>query len=244
MKPRKEIIGACELYLVDCREIIDDLPKDAAIVSDPPYGMNWNTDSTRFTGGQLVGRGEGRADWGAIVADSEPFDPTPWLGFSETILWGSNHYSCRLPTGSTLVWLKRYVDQYGSFLSDAEVGWHSSGHGVYCLHAPDSMGRRQKEFTGSAFGGETAHATQKPIALMQWCIERVSAELIIDPYCGSGTTGVAAARLGRRFIGIEIDEKHFATACKRIEKAYAQPDFFVAPPVPKPIQLSLMDAAE
>ena len=232
---RTETIGDCTLYLGDCRNVA--LPRDAAIVSDPPYGMKWNTDSTRFTGGQLVGRGEGRADWGAIHGDEEAFDPAIWLEFAEVLIWGANHYAARLPVGTTLVWLKRYVDQYGTFLSDAEVGWQKGGCGVYCLHAPDSPGRRKKEFTGS----ETAHQTQKPIALMTWCIERAKADRIIDPYMGSGTTGIAAIKLGRRFIGIEIDPGHFETALKRIRAAYAQPDLFVsASPAPRPIQEALL----
>jgi len=235
---RREIIGDAELILGDCREVV--LTKDAAIVSDPPYGMNWNTDSTRFSGGQRVGRNEGRNDWGAIANDAEPFDPSLWLSFDEVIVWGANHYAARLPVGTTLVWLKRYGDQYGMFLSDAEVGWQKGGCGVYCLHAPDSIGRRQKEFTGSPFGGKTAHPTQKPVALMTWCIERVKADLIVDPYMGSGTTLVAAAKMGRRSIGIEIDPKHFETACRRVEAAYKQPDLFIPSPSPKPIQEALL----
>jgi site-specific DNA-methyltransferase (adenine-specific) len=238
MIPRKEIIGPHELWLGDCLSMIDDIPKKAAIVSDPPYGMNWNTDSTRFSGGQRVGRGEGRSDWGRIVTDDKPFDPSPWLAFREVVLWGANHYGRHLPVGATLVWLKRFADQYGMFLSDAEIGWHNSGHGVYCLHAPDSIGRRQKEFTGSPFGGETAHATQKPVALMEWCVDRVSSGVVVDPYMGSGTTGIAAVRRGRRFIGIEIEERYFDIACRRIEEAMKQPDLFVEQPK-KPEQMAL-----
>jgi site-specific DNA-methyltransferase (adenine-specific) len=233
---RVERIGEATLYLGDCREI--DLPSDAAIVSDPPYGMGFNTDSTRFSGGKR-GRGDGRSDR-TIIGDDEDFDPSPWLAFPEVILWGANHYAQRLPVGSTLVWLKRYCDTYGTFLSDAEIGWQKGGHGVYCLHAPDSMGRRQKEFTGSPFGGETAHPMQKPLALMDWCIERVRSDLICDPYMGSGGTGVAAVRRGCRFIGCEIKPLYFEIACERIQKAYRQPDLFVRAPELKPEQLSLL----
>jgi site-specific DNA-methyltransferase (adenine-specific) len=239
---RIERIGDCELHLGDCREVLPTLGRVDAIVSDPPYGMNWNTDSTRFTGGGRK-RGEGRSDR-MIAGDTSKFDPQPWLSFREVILWGSNHYAQELPVGQTLVWLKRYAHQYGSFLSDAEVGWQKGGHGVFCFHAPDSAGRRQKEFTGDPFGGETAHPTQKPVSLMIWCVERVKGDVVFDPYMGSGTTGIAALACGRKFIGVEIDPDYFDIACRRIEEAYKQPDMFVSAPSPKAEQLDLLGAAE
>src|SRR6187399_103066 len=95
------------LYHADSRELAADLEADA-VVTDPPYGMAWDTDTRRFTGGgyhNVKRRGHGRAP-GAVLGDTEPFDPSPWLGYSEVILWGSNHYGARLPVGTTLVWLK------------------------------------------------------------------------------------------------------------------------------------------
>jgi site-specific DNA-methyltransferase (adenine-specific) len=94
------------------------------------------------------------------------------------------------------------------------------------------VGRRQKEFTGSPFGGETAHPTQKPIALMHWCIERTTARTIVDPYAGSGTTGIAAIKLGRKFMGVEKDEQYFDVMCRRISEALRQPDLFIEAPEP------------
>ena len=232
---RIETIGDATLYLGDCREILPTLAGVNAVVSDPPYGMGFNTDSRRFTGSNIK-RGLGREDR-IIIGDDEPFDPAPWLAFSEVILWGANHYAQRLPVGSTLVWLKKYQEQYGTFLSDAEIGWQRGGHGVYCLHAPDSPARRRNEFNGQA--DATAHPTQKPLALMSWCIERTSAETILDPFMGSGTTGVAALKLGRKFIGIEIEPRYFDIACKRIAEAWKQPRLF-AEPAPKAEQLSLI----
>jgi len=89
------------------------------------------------------------------------------------------------------------------------------------------------------------HPTQKPIEVMCWCIERLpdGANTILDPFMGSGTTGVACAKLGRKFIGIEIEPKYFDIACRRIEAAYAQPDMFIVPPA-KPVQASFEMAAE
>ena len=224
---RKEVIGLATLYHADCMEVIDSLPADAAIVADPYYGMDYDTNSTRFTGGEhALRRGMGRNDR-KIHGDDKPFDPQPWLRFKRVTLWGYNHFANRLPLGSTLVWIKRQPQHYGTFLSDCEVGWQSWGHGVYAFHAPDSMGRRQKEYTGSPFGGETAHPTQKPIALMEWCLDRTGhAPVYVDGYMGSGTTGVACVKRKQRFIGVEIDAVYFDIACRRIEEAQRQEQLF------------------
>jgi len=70
--------------------------------------------------------------------------------------------------------------------------------------------------------GQTAHPTQKPISLMAWCLQRVKASgTVLDPYMGSGTTGVACAALGLPFVGIEREPAYFKTACERIRAAHA-----------------------
>lgn len=234
---RCERIGEHRLYLGNCAEIVPLLPTGVAIVSDPPYGMAWNTDSTRFTGGQHK-RGDGRADWGEIAQDAQPFDPAPWLEFDECILWGANHYAQKLPIGTTLVWIKKAPHLFGTFLSDAEMGWQAGGYGVYVHFEQFPPPSRMFENDGA----EVAHPTQKPIGLMRWCVERTRAKTILDPFMGSGTTGVACAKLGRRFIGIEIDPTHFETSCRRITEAMNQPDMFVTPPAPEAEQLALPEA--
>lgn len=222
-------IGDATLYHGDCLEILPTLPKVDAVVTDPPYGMALNTDSRRFSGFKQDGlppRGDGRADR-LIAGDTKPFDPSPWLGYRDVVLWGSNHYWQKLPIGTTLAWLKRSPEHYGTFLSDAEIGWQKGGHGVYVFYAEDSNARRLLEANGKAFGGETAHPTQKPVALMKWCLQRtVPASVVLDPFMGSGTTGVACAQLGRKFIGIEIERKYFDIACERIDNAYRQQRLF------------------
>ena len=220
-----ERIGLATLYLGDCMSIIDSIPKNAAVVSDPQYGMDYDTDSTRFSGGERK-RGAGRSDR-KIHGDDRPFDPTPWMRFKRVTLWGYNHFANRLPVGSMLVWLKRMPYHYGTFLSDCEVGWQSWGCGVYAFHAPDSMGRRRQEYTGSAFGDATAHPTQKPIALMEWCLDRTGdAPVYVDGYMGSGTTGVAVVKRRKPFIGVELDPNYFDIACRRIEEAQRQERLF------------------
>lgn len=222
-------IGPCTLYLGDCLKIAPTLQGVDAVVSDPPYGMKWNTDTTRFSGGkQVVSRGK---DWGApIVQDSQPFDPVPWIQYPRTVLFGSNHFAERLNVGTTLVWVKRNDSAFQSFLSDAEVAWMKGGHGVYCFRDVPNINDRG------------CHPTQKPVALMAWVIDMAkvpTGSLVLDPFMGSGTTGIACIRTGRRFIGIEIDPKHFKTACDRIQREVDQYQLPLAP-APQPTQADLI----
>lgn len=234
-------IGDAVLYLGDCAEIIGDLPrKNAALVSDVPYGMDWDTDSTRFTGGSIQ-RGKGRDDHGAIEGDAEPFDPTPWLQWPEVIVWGCNHYLDKLPPGGMLVWLKKRPELFGSFLSDCEVAWRKGSAGVFAHYKQFPPPSRMAE----SGNGQVAHPTQKPLSLMSWCIDLTKAGTIIDPYMGSGTTIVAALSKGRKAIGIEKKPEFFAAAVRRVEaavkdaaEAARQHDMFVAPAA-KPVQTAL-----
>lgn len=194
-------------------------PPNAAIVTDPPYGMRNNCDYTRFSGGQpgsIAKRGMGRDYKSDIVGDDAPFDPSPWLNFPYVILFGCNHFAARLPVGTTLVWIKRNDAAFGSFLSDAELAWMKGGHGVYC----------RRDLSMNAITRERAHPTQKPVALMRWCIERLhlpASTVIVDPYMGSGSTGIAAIELGFDFIGVEIEPRYFEVAQRRIEHARTRP---------------------
>lgn len=239
--PECVVIGDAELWWGRWEEVYSLFPRDGAIVSDPPYGMNWDTDSTRFSGGACPWtRGKVRHAPQPIVGDDAPFDPTPWLDFPQVILWGSNHFAQRLPVGTTLVWIKRKDRLFGSFLSDAEVAWMKGGHGVYCFQDTSLAGT----LTGSR-GDFTPrlHPCQKPLPLMQWCIEKTTG-VVIDPFAGSFTTAVAALQLGRRFVGCEGEKKYWEIGCKRVEEAHRQLQLFPPPaPVVAPAQLSLMGKA-
>lgn len=218
------------LYLGDCLEVLPTLDQSMAVVSDPPYGMAWDGKVTRGKNG--TGKAGATRHYGATIAnDDKPFDPTPLLAFDEVLLWGFNHFPASLQKGTALVWIKRYDEGFGSFLSDAEVAWFSEGHGVYC--------RRDVSLQGES--SRRVHPTQKPVPIMEWCISFVKSNAtILDPFMGSGTTGVAAVKLGRKFTGIEIDPDYFDIACRRIEAALKEPSFFIEPP--KPIkQDSLFD---
>ena len=232
---REEIIGDCRLILGDCREILPTIGKVDAVVTDPPYGIGLDVDGSRFSGGDpssVARRGSGRDYGSPIVGDDAEFDPAFLLDYGrEQIIWGWHCFPDRLPAGACLIWVKRFDAAFGSFLSDAETAWYSKGHGVYCF----------RDLTMMAEAKTRNHPTQKPVPLMRWCIERTGADLILDPFMGSGTTGVACVKLGRKFIGIEIEPRYFDISCRRIEEAYRQPDLFVAPPA-KPEQLSLLES--
>jgi site-specific DNA-methyltransferase (adenine-specific) len=233
---RVETIGDATLYLGDCRDILPTLGKVDAVVTDPPYGIALNTDNRRFSGGNIAsqakrGNNIGSANGRPILGDDAPFDPSFLLNLpGDKIVWGWNNYPDRLPRGACLVWLKRNDDAFGSFLSDAELAWMSKGHGVYC----------RRDLSNAAIANDRVHPTQKPVTLMQWCLGFIpNAQTILDPFMGSGTTGVACANLGRSFIGIEREPAYFDIACRRIAKAYEQPRLFDEP-APKPVQPSLL----
>jgi len=204
------------LYHADCRDILPLLEPGSVdlLLTDPPYGMNYNTDSRRFTGGvnkeRRYGQGQGPRP---VTGDDEVFDPTPFLLFPRVILWGFNHWAQRVPIGTTLVWLKKRAHRLGAFLSDAELAWEKGGHGVYATYVPGD-GRWDL-----AEGCVRCHPTQKPIALMGWCLERhQNAASILDPFAGSGTTGRACKDLGRKCIQIEIEERYCEIAARRLEQ--------------------------
>jgi DNA modification methylase len=230
---RIETLGDATLYLGDCLEILPTLGRVDAVVADPPYGMAWDGKVTPGpnTNTRWRGPSDGRSrHYGQMIrGDDGPFDPAPWLAYDEVILWGANHYAARLPVGTTLVWLKRLDGGFGSFLSDAEIAWEKGGHGVYCW----------RDLSLLQVTRDRLHPSQKPVTLMQWCIERTKALTILDPFMGSGTTGVACVNLGRKFIGIEIEPRYFDIACRRIEEAYRQPRLF-SEPTPQPKQEALL----
>ena len=218
---QKVVIGDATLYQGDCMDILPTLGKVDAVITDPPYGINLNTNNKRFSGGnqaQIRGNGIGSANGGRIIGDDAQFDPSFLCNVGDDqIIWGWNNFPDKLPRGACLIWLKRNDPAFGSFLSDAETAWMSKGHGVYC----------KRDLSNNAITNERVHPTQKPISLMVWCLEFFPhAKTIIDPFMGSGTTGVAAIQRGRKFAGIERDAGYFAIAVKRIEQAYAQGQLF------------------
>lgn len=215
---RKEVIGSCELYLGDCREILPSLQMADAVVTDPPYGL----------GARLAG-GTWGANTGGLEWDQKPPDFIDLIvgKGKEAIIWGGNFFP--MPPGRCwFVWRKPDAVRT---MADVELAWST-------LDAP----ARQISHSIAATNAERVdHPTQKPLAVMKWCINYLPPGLILDPFMGSGTTGVACMQMGRPFIGIEIEPRYFDIACKRIEKAWGQPDLFIEPAA-KPQQLDLMAA--
>ncbi len=231
---RIETIGDAVLYLGDCREILPTLGKVDAVVTDPPYGIDY--DPTRSAKSAATGF---RKDATKVIGDAEQFDPTFLLGYGlKHVIWGANNFAQQLPNaGGWLIWDKRDGGSLfrGFKMSDCEIAWCDHGKMVrtishkWCGHLRDS---EHDLFV---------HPTQKATAIMEWCLIESGTDvgdIILDPFMGSGTTGVACANLGRKFIGIEIDPKYFDIACRRIEQAYKQPRLFKDEPA-KAEQVSL-----
>ena len=214
-------IGNATLYLGDCLEIMQLFPKIDAIVTDPPYGID---------GVWVGGRGHG---WGKADADKSlrsEWDDRP-LDVYETdlllrtakqhIIWGGNYFVHLPRSRGWLVWNK---PERNFTLSEAELAWTSTDTVI-------------RVFDGNRSDVGRIHPTQKPLALMTWCVEKTKGE-VLDPFMGSGTTGVACMNLGRKFIGIEIEPKYFNIACERIENAQRQTKLFDEPKA-KPEQLEI-----
>lgn len=244
MKPTWQTAdGSVRLFLAECEAVRDHLQCDA-IVTDPPYGMNWDTDSQRFSGGQSPnikrppGGGRGRSgkygEYGPVLNDDKPFDPEPWLAITpRCAFFGFQHFACRLPLGSTLIWIKKPAALYGTFLSDADLCWIGKGHGVYVIEYSFPPPVRAVDAGGDPCRPIGVHPTQKPIAVMQRAMEilGVKSGVVCDPYMGSGSTIIGAMRLGLSAIGIEHDPKHFDTSVRRVERELSRAPLFEAPPI-------------
>jgi site-specific DNA-methyltransferase (adenine-specific) len=218
-------IGNATLYLGDCMDILSTLPKVDAVITDPPYGICIDRAMAASSGTQSGGM---MAKKGVYVASG--WDDAPMsLELAEQIMlkgnvivfWGGNYYGLP-PSQCWLVWDKKVN---GNF-ADCELAWTNMSKPVRKFEWMwNGMLRQGKE-------ERNGHPTQKPLALMSWCIEQAeNPQTILDPFMGSGTTGVAAIQMGRKFIGIEREPKYFEIACKRIQQAVDQPQLFEPEPV-------------
>jgi len=209
-------IGDATLYLGDCMDILPTLDKVDAVITDPPYGIGQDGGAQRTRGSKRT-NGE-KMGWDNQRPSKEVFDAIQNYGDVQ-IIWGGNYFADYLPASmGWLYWEKRM----GGDFADGELAWTSQHKALrqFCYYKKNK-------------GDE--HPTQKPIELMLWCIEQCKniPKTILDPFMGSGTTGVAAIQMGRKFIGIEREPKYFEIACKRIEQASKQVDMFVEKPVMK-----------
>ncbi len=215
---KEVVIGDARLLLGDCMEILPTLPKVDAVITDPPYGL----------GAKLAG-----GSWGATKDHKEvlEWDSAPPQAIVEglidlcavCVIWGGNYFTLP-PSRGWLIWDKANAVPTAA---DCELAW-------------TSVDRNTKRYRAPVEPHHSGHPTEKPLGLMAWCLQQMGeAEIILDPFMGSGTTGVAAIQLGRKFIGIEREPKYFDIAVRRIEQAYAQRPLFEAEPPRKPEQLGL-----
>lgn len=236
---RKEVIGGAVLYCGDANAILPLLPRMDACVTDPPYGIGESGRRVRSRGTSSA-RVKRRTiiDYGDFEWDQEPITVESIALLRSCSKWqvifGGNFFEVP-PTSCWLVWDKLNTGDF----ADCELAWTNLEKAVRRIqyHWNGCM-RMERDIPRE-------HPTQKPVGVMKWCIEQLPSdvETVCDPYMGSGTTGVACAKLGKRFVGIEREPKYFETACRRIAEAMSRPDMFVAPPQPAPIQQPLFEEA-
>ena len=199
--------GGIQIFHANAYQLLPFIPREAAIISDPPYGIA----HVKGTGGK--GK-HSRRNISPIHGDDRPFDPRVWLAWENVLLWGADHFAPMLPEGRWLTWDKLDgLASYDSF-SDVEVAWHSR-RGATRIFRYLWKGICQ---AGDKAGGRD-HPTQKPEPLMRWCIEQAGKPaLICDPYMGVGTTLRAAKELGLSAIGIEVEERYCEAAARRLSQ--------------------------
>lgn len=201
-----------EIYCGDCREILPSLPQFDLVLTDPPYGIDYNP--TRSQQSAASGR---RKSMRKVEGDDQPFEPSQAIAAgTKAILWGGNNFASRLPdSNGWLIWDKRDGGSIfrGFIASDVEIAW-SNVAGRTQMYSHKWAGHlRDSE------RGEFHHPTQKPVALMKWCISLVGdARDVLDPFMGSGTTLVAAKQMGLRAVGVEMDEEYCEIAVRRLSQ--------------------------
>ena len=214
-----------------------------AVVSDPPYGIGYTHGGNPARVSNNPSAARPRTHTAPICGDDQPFDPAPWIAHASRtrarsipknggaapliVLWGADHFMQRLPAGGSLLAWDKHLG-YGPDDSFADCEWAWCGRptkrevfrhlwkGVAC--------KKDAEDRMSTGAWRRLHVSQKPVAAMRWCIEKLKLppnSLILDPYMGSGSTGVAALSLGHRFSGVEVDSDIFGTACQRLAEVEA-----------------------
>jgi hypothetical protein len=200
------------IYCADCRDILPLLEPGSVdlVLTDPPYGMALDTDYSGFSG--FGGPRTGKCHM-PVTGDDRPFDPSPLLAIpAKHVFWGAQFYASRLPdSGGWFVWNKRGDGKPSAIcFGDCELAWTNLRKSVRLF---SFMWHGCKRWQAEP----AYHPTQKPVALMDWCINQAGApDTILDPFMGSGTTLRAAKDLGRRAIGIEIEEKYCEIAVRRL----------------------------
>lgn len=222
-----EQIGACTLYRGDCREVLPTLEAVGSVITDPPYGTGW-----------VVGGGK-RA--GTFYACGQSASWDTWdLGWLALV--HADIYAVFCPVGQLSTLLQKHPARLRYYIKSnpRPAGPHQDRPSV----EPIVIWPRLFQSNGLqhciAYNDDNMHPCQKPLMVLAWLVRDVSAPgaTVLDPFMGSGTTGVACLQLGRSFVGVERDPRYFDLACQRLTDAYAQPDLFVPTPV-RPEQQAL-----
>lgn len=219
---KEERIGGQRIILGDCMEVMPLLGRFDAVVTDPPYGLGdkWQGGKKKWPLNHAHG-----VEW-----DAEPFARCDLLlaAAKDAIIWGGHLFEGLPPSSGWLVW-------------DKIVREFSSGHCEFAWTSLDQPVRAFSYSHGALASEGKKHPTQKPLPLMRWCLGFLpDAKTILDPFMGSGTTLVACQRMGRSGTGIELDPEYFNIACKRVDEAYNQPDFFIEQKSDLPRQASFL----
>lgn len=222
-------IGLATLYLGDCREILPTLERVDAVITDPPYGISFQSNRRKEKHIAIANDGDGEIlKWTTRI---------PALHSKYIFCRWDNLQNVDQPK-SLITWIKNnwsMGDLNHEHARQTEVALFYPGPQHYfpkyrptdVIHAPRTLNK--------------FHPTEKPVYLMQAIIEWTSG-IVLDPFMGSGTTGVASVQMGRKFIGIELEPKYFDIACKRIEDAHRQQDMF-QDAVATPIQTGIWEEA-
>jgi DNA modification methylase len=221
----KEIIGNATLYLGDCREVLPAIRADA-VITDPPYGIGVALGvSSKGSDGGMWAKVKIAGDETTQVRD----DALQLTGYAKAHAVFASH-KAPMPDGfkDLLIWDKGEHTGAGNL----EFPWKPCFELVWVKG--EWKGRRTSAVlrflaiagcVGNRNDGHRYHPTEKPVKLMEHFVDRCQG-VVLDPFMGSASTGVACVNLGRPFIGIECDKAHFQTACDRIEAAYAQQRLF------------------
>ncbi len=227
---RREVIGDCVLYQGDCLEVMPTLGAVDAVVTDPPYGVNYNGSTTKHGENGYAYNG---------------FEDTP--KYIETVCVPALRMAAAMSRSMVATPGNANAFKYDQPRAQGAIFYPSGANagpwGFVCsqplfYYGKDPFlmlgkGSRPNGFsTTEATDRTVAHPCPKPEGQTRWMVQRVSftGETILDPFMGSGTTLVACAKLGRKGIGIELDPDYFEIACRRVEEAYRQPDLFIEPP--------------
>ena len=191
------------IYHGDCREILPELPKVDLVLTDPPYGIGQDGGHLRARKWQNIRVLPQFNNWDKQRPDKSVFDLILQIS-SNQVIWGGNYFADYLPPSRGWLYWQKLM---GGDFSDGELAWTSR----------DAV---LKEFTQCPKGQQNVHPTQKPANLILWCLSFFpDANLILDPFLGSGTTAYCAKKLNRKCIGIEIEEKYCEMAAKRCSQS-------------------------